>query len=73
MAGRMILLFWVGGLQGWGHSSAGRAPALQAGGHRFDPDCLHHPRLLRKHGEAPLPSHGDNPDTCKASGEAVAL
>jgi hypothetical protein len=27
----------------WGHSSAGRAPALQAGGHRFDPDWLHQP------------------------------
>ena len=27
----------------WGHSSAGRAPALQAGGHRFDPVCLHWP------------------------------
>jgi hypothetical protein len=27
----------------WGHSSAGRAPALQAGGRRFDPDWLHHP------------------------------
>ncbi len=26
----------------WGVSSAGRAPALQAGGHRFDPDTLHH-------------------------------
>ena len=25
-----------------GLSSAGRAPALQAGGHRFDPDSLHH-------------------------------
>lgn len=25
----------------WGHSSVGRAPALQAGGHRFDPVCLH--------------------------------
>ena len=25
-----------------GHSSAGRAPALQAGGRRFDPDWLHH-------------------------------
>ncbi len=24
------------------HSSAGRAPALQAGGHRFDPCCDHH-------------------------------
>ena len=27
--------------QPWGHSSAGRAPALQAGGRRFDPDWLH--------------------------------
>ena len=26
----------------WGCSSAGRAPALQAGGHRFDPGQLHH-------------------------------
>ena len=26
----------------WGRSSVGRAPALQAGGHRFDPDRLHH-------------------------------
>ena len=25
----------------WGISSAGRAPALQAGGHRFEPDILH--------------------------------
>ena len=24
------------------HSSAGRAPALQAGGHRFEPYCSHH-------------------------------
>lgn len=24
----------------WGHSSVGRAPALQAGGRRFDPDQL---------------------------------
>ena len=28
---------------GRGHSSAGRAPALQAGGHRFDPGWLHQP------------------------------
>ena len=27
----------------WGYSSAGRAPALQAGGRRFDPDYLHQP------------------------------
>ena len=26
----------------WGCSSVGRAPALQAGGHRFDPVHLHH-------------------------------
>ena len=25
----------------WGYSSAGRAPALQAGGQRFDPVSLH--------------------------------
>ena len=25
----------------WGVSSAGRAPALQAGGHRFNPGTLH--------------------------------
>ena len=29
----------------WGFSSAGRAPALQAGGQRFDPANLHHKRL----------------------------
>ena len=26
----------------WEYSSAGRAPALQAGGHRFEPCCSHH-------------------------------
>ena len=30
----------------WGVSSAGRAPALQAGGHRFDPGTLHHFKKL---------------------------
>ena len=30
----------------WGFSSAGRAPALQAGGQRFDPANLHHHGLL---------------------------
>ena len=29
----------------WGYSSAGRAPALQAGGRRFDPDYLHQKRI----------------------------
>ena len=30
----------------WGCSSAGRAPALQAGGHRFDPVHLHQDGLI---------------------------
>ena len=29
-------------LKKWGYSSAGRAPALQAGGQEFDPPYLHH-------------------------------
>ena len=33
--------------QNWGCSSAGRAPALQAGGQRFDPAQLHHLVVLR--------------------------
>ena len=28
----------------WGHSSVGRAPALQAGCRRFESDCLHQRR-----------------------------
>ena len=32
-----------GGISNWGHSSVGRAVALQASGRRFDPVCLHHP------------------------------
>ena len=40
----VILDFYLlqDGLTVWGYSSAGRAPALQAGGHRFDPVYLHH-------------------------------
>ena len=34
----------------WGISSAGRAPALQAGGRRFDPVILHQ-KLKRKRDE----------------------
>ncbi len=30
----------------WGFSSAGRAPALQAGGHRFEPDYLHQKKKM---------------------------
>src|ERR1700682_4438188 len=33
----------------WACSSAGRAPALQAGGHRFDPGHVHHIFQLLKH------------------------
>src|SRR6188508_1794148 len=29
----------------WGISSAGRAPGLQPGGHRFEPGILHQPSL----------------------------
>ena len=32
----------------WGHSSAGRAPALHAGGLRFDPAWLHHYPIAQK-------------------------
>ena len=35
----------------WGYSSAGRAPALQAGGHRFEPDYLHHSLSLERESE----------------------
>jgi hypothetical protein len=32
----------------WGYSSVGRAPVLQAGGHRFDPVYLHQDRRVWK-------------------------
>src|SRR5204862_7538544 len=35
-----------------GCSSAGRAPALQAGGHRFDPGQLHHYRSSLRQAES---------------------
>ena len=42
-----IITFVVGGMTTqstaiWEHSSAGRASALQAEGHRFEPYCSHH-------------------------------
>ena len=39
--------FWYRKAKFWGHSSVGRAPALQAGGRQFESDWLHHtsPRL----------------------------
>ena len=39
-----------------GRSSAGRAPALHAGGQEFDPPRLHH--LAHMGGVLPLPGHG---------------
>ena len=36
------------GSPGWEHSSAGRAPALQAGGHWFEPNCSHQSRRRRR-------------------------
>ena len=42
------LLFNLQGptLKSRGHSSVGRAPALQAGGQGFDSPCLHHAHLM---------------------------
>ena len=37
----------LGSFRTWGHSSAGRAVALQASGRRFDPVWLHHPDFGR--------------------------
>ena len=33
----------------WGHSSVGRAPALQAGGQEFESPCLHHISNITSH------------------------
>ena len=41
----------------WGYSSAGRAPALHAGGQRFDPAYLHHLSSLSKLRENREESH----------------
>ena len=38
------MIFEKATLGTWGCSSAGRAPALQAGGHGFEPHHLHHRR-----------------------------
>ena len=37
--------------QAWGLSSVGRAPALHAGGHRFDPGRLHYKYLSAWHAD----------------------
>jgi hypothetical protein len=45
----LILAFVSSGVcDGWGCSSAGRAPALQAGGQRFDPAQLHQFTLVSR-------------------------
>ncbi len=41
----------------WEHSSAGRASALQAEGHRFEPYCSHHNGLVVQLVRTP-PCHG---------------
>src|SRR5262249_1232070 len=41
-----------------GHSSVGRAPALQAGGRRFDPVWLHQTRMRPGNGRPALKSMG---------------
>lgn len=38
----------------WGHSSAGRAHALHAWGHRFEPCCPHHNIGHESHGSRPI-------------------
>ena len=40
----------------WGISSAGRAPALHAGGQRFDPAILHHLCKLLRDGKLNISS-----------------
>ena len=45
----MILLL---SSKNWAVSSAGRAPALHAGGQRFDPATVHHDKLERFHMES---------------------
>ena len=42
----------------WGCSSAGRAPALQAGGHGFESHHLHQKRKLHNNGEKMEEIHG---------------
>ena len=54
---RLIGLDYISSVSGYfgspiirGCSSVGRAPALQAGGRRFDPDQLHHSRACSSGG-----------------------
>jgi hypothetical protein len=54
-SGKMTLIKSPGGL-----AQLARAPALQAGGHRFDSDILHHPN-----GRRPFKDNGPAED-CEA-------
>lgn len=53
----------------WGLSSAGRAPALQAGGHRFDPDRLHQKSFR----EAKASKASQTAQRCAANGVLTPL
>src|SRR2546430_17572851 len=56
----------------WACSSAGRAPALQAGGHRFDPGHVHQRSVLHKQlrvmrvDQLNLYKRSRIPETCRA-------
>ena len=56
------MIFEKATLGTWGCSSAGRAPALQAGGHGFEPHHLHQPAV-------PVPKHGTMERTGKPNEE----
>ena len=49
----------------WGCSSAGRAPALQAGGHRFDPGQLH--QTLKRSTAAVTEGSSDPTSNCQGT------
>ena len=55
IAGGAAGIFRITGFRIRGRSSAGRAPALQAGGHRFDPGRLHHQEPVRAQPEQNAP------------------
>ena len=48
-----------------GHSSVGRAQALQAWGHRFEPGCLHHASLGGPISAASFAWQASGPSPCK--------
>ena len=56
-----------------GFSSDGRAPALQAGGRRFDPVNLHHPSSRHKTGRTQKQSIPDEMDCFWLLSQAVLL